>query len=115
MATGVVFVIVLVTKFLDGAYLIVIAIPVLFALMRAVNKHYATVPARSRWVSSTRRRLTQPCPGPGLEGRRALAARAGLRPHLRPHTLEAITASVGDESPRSCAGTGTERDRSPLR
>jgi hypothetical protein len=42
-ATGIVFVIVLVTKFLDGAYLIVIAIPVLFLLMRAVNRHYATV------------------------------------------------------------------------
>ena len=47
MTTGVVFVIVLVTKFLDGAYLIVIAIPVLYVLMRAINKHYATVSAET--------------------------------------------------------------------
>jgi amino acid transporter len=97
-ATGVVFVIVLVTKFLDGAYLIVIAIPVLFALMRGVNRHYATVareiavkdmapvgPSRNHVLV-----LVSKISGPSL---RALAyARS-----LRPHTLEAITVAVGDE------------------
>src|SRR5581483_61016 len=100
VATGVVFVIVLVTKFLDGAYLIVIAIPVLFALMRAVNQHYATVaheieiaPGEVRPAAPARNHvlvLVSKVSGPSL---RALAyARS-----LRPHTLEAITASVGDE------------------
>jgi amino acid transporter len=98
LATGVVFVIVLVTKFLDGAYLIVIAIPVLYALMRGVNRHYATVadeiavgevtpagPSRNHVLV-----LVSKVSGPSL---RALAyARS-----LRPHTLEAITAAVGDE------------------
>ncbi|MCA2212148.1 APC family permease [Jidongwangia harbinensis] len=38
--TGLVLVIVLVTKFTHGAYLVVIAVPALFVLMRAVRGHY---------------------------------------------------------------------------
>lgn len=41
--TAVVLVIVLVSKFSHGAYLVVIAIPVLYVLMRAVHGHYAAV------------------------------------------------------------------------
>jgi amino acid transporter len=97
-ATGIVFLIVLATKFLDGAWLIVIAIPVLYALMRAINHHYATVaaeiavdnvspagPARNHVLV-----LVSKASGPSL---RALAyARS-----LRPHTLQAITVAVGDD------------------
>jgi hypothetical protein len=98
VATGVVFVIVLVTKFVEGAYLVVIAIPVLFALMRGINRHYATVAQETavedvRPVSPSRNHvlvLVSKVSGPTL---RALAyARS-----LRPHTLEAITAAVDDE------------------
>ncbi|MGH3773388.1 MAG: APC family permease, partial [Pseudonocardiaceae bacterium] len=98
VATGVVFVIVLVTKFVEGAYLIVIAIPVLFALMRGINRHYATVAKEIavedvRPVSPSRNHVLVPVSkvsGPTL---RALAyARS-----LRPHTLEAITVTVDDE------------------
>ena len=99
-ATGIVFVIVLVTKFLDGAYLIVIAIPVLFALMRAINRHYATVAAETaiqdvRPVAPSRNHvlvLVSKVSGPTL---RALA----YARFLRPDTLTAITVTVdGDES-----------------
>jgi amino acid transporter len=98
VTTGVVFVIVLVTKFVEGAYLVVIAIPVLFALMRGINRHYATVAQETavenvRPVSPSRNHvlvLVSKVSGPTL---RALAyARS-----LRPHTLEAITAAVDDE------------------
>ncbi|MBW0008884.1 MAG: APC family permease, partial [Pseudonocardiales bacterium] len=98
VATGVVFVIVLVTKFLEGAYLVVIAIPVLFALMRGINRHYATVAQEIavedvRPVRPSRNHvlvLVSKVSGPTL---RALAyARS-----LRPHTLEAITVAVDDE------------------
>jgi hypothetical protein len=98
VATGVVFVIVLVTKFVEGAYLVVIAIPVLFVLMRGINRHYATVAQEIavedvRPVSPSRNHvlvLVSKVSGPTL---RALAyARS-----LRPHTLEAITVSVDDE------------------
>ncbi|MEO7195477.1 MAG: APC family permease [Pseudonocardiaceae bacterium] len=98
VATGVVFLIVLVTKFIEGAYLVVIAIPVLFALMRGVNRHYATV-AREiavedvRPVGPSRNHvlvLVSSVSGPTL---RALAyARS-----LRPHTLEAITVTVEED------------------
>ena len=43
--TGLVLVIVTVTKFTHGAYLVVIAIPVLFVAMRAVRRHYDRVSA----------------------------------------------------------------------
>lgn len=43
--TGLVLVVVLVTKFTHGAYLVCIAMPVLFALMTAVSRHYHRVEA----------------------------------------------------------------------
>ncbi|MBV8930852.1 MAG: APC family permease, partial [Mycobacteriaceae bacterium] len=41
--TGVVLVVVMVTKFTHGAYLVVIAIPLLCALMQGIHRHYASV------------------------------------------------------------------------
>jgi hypothetical protein len=41
--TGLVLVIVLVTKFTGGAYLVVVAVPLLVLLMRGISKHYARV------------------------------------------------------------------------
>ncbi|HEX6389336.1 MAG TPA: APC family permease, partial [Solirubrobacteraceae bacterium] len=40
LATGVVFVIVLVTKFAQGAWIVVLAAPLLFATMKAIARHY---------------------------------------------------------------------------
>jgi amino acid transporter len=40
VATGVVFVIVLLTKFAQGAWIVVVAAPILFAAMKAVAEHY---------------------------------------------------------------------------
>ncbi|MGE5830858.1 MAG: APC family permease [Micromonosporaceae bacterium] len=41
--TGVVLVVVLVTKFVHGAYLVVIAMPAIFVLMKAIERHYHRV------------------------------------------------------------------------
>jgi amino acid transporter len=41
--TSVVLVIIVLTKFTHGAYLVLIAMPVLFLLMRAINRHYSNV------------------------------------------------------------------------
>ncbi len=41
--SGIVLIIVIVTKFTKGAYLVLIAMPILYALMRAINKHYLRV------------------------------------------------------------------------
>lgn len=41
--TGLVLVVVLITKFTHGAYLVVIAMPILFVLMKAISRHYRRV------------------------------------------------------------------------
>jgi amino acid transporter len=48
VATAVVLVIVLITKFTHGAYLVVIAIPVLFFLMLRIHRHYQRVSRQLR-------------------------------------------------------------------
>jgi len=103
--TGVVLVIVLVTKFTSGAYLVVIAVPLLVLLMRGVSRHYARVrrqlapqgnptrlPSRVHAVV-----LASTLHEPTL---RAVAyARA-----TRPSTLTALTVQVDqDETDAFCA------------
>ena len=46
IATGVVFVIVLTTKFAQGAWIVVLAAPILFAAMKAVSRHYTGIDER---------------------------------------------------------------------
>ncbi|MBA9004553.1 APC family permease [Thermomonospora cellulosilytica] len=96
--TGAVLVIVLLTKFTHGAWIVCIAMPVLFALMKGIRRHYDTVarelaptgedvvlPARNHAVV-----LVSKIHKPTL---RALAyARA-----TRPSTLEAVTVAVDPE------------------
>src|SRR5439155_5107168 len=43
--TAVVLVVVLITKFTHGAYLVVIAMPAIFGLMKAIERHYRRVTA----------------------------------------------------------------------
>jgi hypothetical protein len=98
----VVLVIVIITKFTKGAYLVLIAMPILYALMRGINRHYTRVarelatedtglvlPARNHVVV-----LVSKVHKPTL---RALAyARA-----TRPDTLTALTVSVNDDDTRA--------------
>ncbi len=100
--TGLVLVIVVVTKFTKGAYLVIIAMPILYAVMRAINKHYTHVaaeltpegrglmlPARNHVVV-----LVSKVHKPTL---RALAyAKA-----TRPDTLTALTVNVDDVETRA--------------
>ena len=93
--TGVVLVIVTITKFTHGAYLVLIAMPVLYVLMRGIHRHYEAVaeelepedelvplPSRNHALV-----LVSKVHAPTL---RALAyARA-----TRPHDLTALTVSV---------------------
>jgi len=99
--TGLVLAIVTVTKFTHGAYLVLIAMPILYAIMRGINKHYTRVaqelstddtglmlPARNHVVV-----LVSKVHKPTL---RALAfAKA-----TRPDTLTALTANIDDEATR---------------
>ncbi|WP_375502797.1 APC family permease [uncultured Jatrophihabitans sp.] len=100
--TGLVLVIVVLTKFTKGAYLVIIAMPILYAVMRAINKHYTRIseelvsddiglvlPSRNHVVV-----LVSKVHKPTL---RALAfAKA-----TRPDTLTALTVNVDDEDTRA--------------
>src|SRR5690348_6534095 len=97
--SGVVLVIVIITKFTKGAYLVLIAMPILYAIMRAINKHYTRVaqelatedtglmlPSRNHVIV-----LVSKVHKPAL---RALAfAKA-----TRPDTLTALTVNVDDDA-----------------
>jgi amino acid transporter len=99
---GVVLVIVILTKFTKGAYLVLIAMPILYLIMRGINRHYTRVaqelatdevglvlPARNHVIV-----LVSKVHRPTL---RALAfAKA-----TRPDTLTALTVNVDDETTRA--------------
>jgi amino acid transporter len=113
--SGLVLVIVILTKFTKGAYLVLIAMPILYAIMRAINKHYTNVsteldpderglvlPARNHVVV-----LVSKVHRPTL---RALAyARA-----TRPDTLTALTVNVDDAETRGLLADW-ERHALPVR
>jgi amino acid transporter len=52
VTTGVVLVIVLLSKFTHGAWIVVLAMPILFAIMKAISKHYARVSEELRLAST---------------------------------------------------------------
>ena len=109
--TGLVLVIVTVTKFTRGAYIVLIAMPILYAIMRAINRHYARVaeelepddqavplPSRNHAIV-----LVSKVHNPTL---RALAyARA-----TRPHNLTALTVSVDPVESRALQAAWDARD-----
>ena len=109
--TGLVLVIVTVTKFTRGAYIVLIAMPVLYALMRAIHRHYQRVaeelapdeepvplPSRNHAIV-----LVSKVHAPTL---RALAyARA-----TRPHDLTALTVSVDPEESKALQEAWDRRD-----
>jgi hypothetical protein len=101
VVTGIVLTVVLVTKFLLGAYIVCIAMPILFLLMKGIRQHYDRVaeelaPTGEDVALPTRNHaivLVSKIHKPTL---RALAyARA-----TRPSTLEAITVAVDPEESR---------------
>jgi amino acid transporter len=96
--TALVLVIVLATKFTHGAYLVVIAVPVLFAMMRAIRRHYERVSAE-----------LEPEPGGVVMPARVHAVVLVSRLHrptlqalayaraTRPDTLTALTVGINAE------------------
>ncbi|HEU4948376.1 MAG TPA: APC family permease [Kribbella sp.] len=99
--TGVVLLVVLATKFLLGAYIAIIAMAVLFVLMKGIHRHYDTVGREMSVDANDRLMLPSRVHSIVLVSKlhkptlRALAfAKAA-----RPHTLEAVTVDVDrDES-----------------
>ncbi|HVV11784.1 APC family permease [Amycolatopsis sp.] len=99
--TAVVLIVVLATKFTHGAYLVVIAIPVLYVLMRAIHRHYTHVrdellPDDESELLPSRVHAIVLVSGLHKPSQRAIAfARAS-----RPDTLTAITVNVEDHDTR---------------
>ncbi|WP_107426264.1 APC family permease [Streptomyces gilvosporeus] len=94
--TGIVLVIVLITKFLHGAWIVTIAMPLLFFLMKAIHRHYQSVatelsvPDDARAEPPSRNHaivLVSTIHAPTL---RAI----GYAKSIRPDTIEAVTVSV---------------------
>ena len=109
--SGIVLVIVVITKFSKGAYLVLIAMPILYAVMRAINRHYTRVAAE---LASTEMNIMLPSRNhvivlvsrlhkPTL---RALAfARA-----TRPDTLTALTVNIDKDATRELMKDWERRD-----
>jgi amino acid transporter len=109
--TGLVLVIVTITKFTHGAYLVLIAMPVLYLIMRSIHSHYERVaeelepddevvplPSRNHAIV-----LVSKVHNPTL---RALAyARA-----TRPHDLTALTVAVDPDESRALQEQWERRD-----
>ncbi|MGY1715854.1 APC family permease [Geodermatophilus nigrescens] len=107
--TTIVLVIIVITKFTRGAYLVILVMPVLFLLMRAINRHYSHV-AQQLVPDSDARLLPSKVHAIVLVSKvhkptlRALAfARA-----TRPDVLTALTVNVDDADTR---GLQTDWDR----
>jgi amino acid transporter len=111
LTTGLVLVIVLVTKFTHGAWIVVIAMPVVYAIMNGVHRHYDSVhreltPSPGGIVLPSRIHgivLVSKLHTPTL---RALAfAKA-----TRPHTLTAVTVRTSPEETDRLMDEWAERD-----
>jgi amino acid transporter len=99
---GVVLVIVVITKFTKGAYLVLIAMPILYALMRAINKHYGRV---SRELATDDTGLLLPSRNHSIvlvnKVHKATLRALAFAKATRPDTLTALTVNVTDEDTRA--------------
>jgi amino acid transporter len=109
--TGLVLVIVTVTKFTSGAFIVLIAMPVIFLLMRGINRHYTRV-AEELEADDEPMTLPSRVHAVVLVSRlhqatlRAIAyARA-----TRPDTVTAVTVNVDDADTRALQAEWEARD-----
>ncbi|HTI19697.1 MAG TPA: DNA-binding protein, partial [Kutzneria sp.] len=104
VCTGAVLIVVLITKFLAGAWIAIAAMAAIFALMTAIRKHYDTVAAELRMAQSERDNAVMPSRNHAivlisklhLPTLRALSYAKATRPDI----LEAVTVNVDDADTR---------------
>jgi amino acid transporter len=95
-ATGIVLIVVTMTKFVHGAYIVVIAIPVIILMFKGINRHYRSVAKQLRAPSDRPRTLARTravvlVPQVDLSVMRALGYARALRP------VEVRALYIGDE------------------
>jgi amino acid transporter len=114
LATGTVLLVVLVTKFVAGAWIAIVAMTSLFVIMKLIHKHYATVARELQQHAVEEGDVVLPSRNHALvlvsklhlPTLRALAyARA-----TRPDVLEAITASVDEAETRELVSRWQDSD-----
>ena len=114
IATGAVLIVVLVTKFLAGAWIAILAMGSLFILMKAINRHYAAVSRELTAREEEQRDIVLPSRNHAvvlvsnmhLPTLRALSyARA-----MRPDVLEALTVNVDDVETRKLTAEWEESE-----
>jgi hypothetical protein len=120
VATGTVLFVVLITKFLAGAWIAIVAMTLLFVVMKLIRKHYDTVTRELERQTTDDHDVVLPSRNHAvvlvsklhLPTLRALAyARA-----TRPDALEAVTVSVDDAETRELARRWEDSDISvPLK
>lgn len=118
VCTGLVLVIVLVTKFTHGAYLVVIAMPILYAGMRGIHKHYDKVAAEIEADPDERVTLPSRVHAIVLVSRvhKATLRAVAYARATRPSSIEAVTVSVDEDSSRALVEDWNHRDMQiPLR
>jgi amino acid transporter len=120
ICTGTVLVIVVVTKFLAGAWIAILAMTALFVIMKMIHKHYDTVARELEEQAAEDRDMVLPSRNHAivlvsklhLPTMRALAYARATRPDM----LEAITVSVDDAETRELVHKWEDSDISvPLK
>ena len=105
-------VIVLLSKFTKGAYIAIIAMAVIFAMMKMIRRHYEAVARETALVEGEDRTLPQPGTGRGVGQQAAQTNAAGARFRQgRPaQHLEALTVSVDPEETERLVKVWEEAD-----
>jgi amino acid transporter len=123
LATGIVLVIVAMTKVLEGAWIIILLIPVLVAVFKATHRHYSTVASQlslDGWQGEGPRHSTVLVPIGGVHRAvlQAIAYARSLSGDVRALFVDmdaAATASVRDDWTRWGGGTALVVLESPYR
>lgn len=117
--TGLVFVIVMATKFLEGAWLAVLAAIVLFVMMRGIRKHYDSV-SEELAVEDPRADSVRPSRVHGIvlvsKLHKPTLRALGYAEAFRPDLLEAVTVAVEKEDTEELKAQWEQYDlRVPLK
>ncbi|MEL4504379.1 APC family permease [Luteococcus sp. H138] len=97
--TGVVLVVVLLSKFLHGAYLAIIAMIVVFTMMKAIRRHYTTVAKEVALAGASDRALPSRVRAVVFVGdvNKPMMRALSFAKATRPSHLDAVSVSVDDE------------------
>ncbi|EGD53962.1 amino acid transporter [Gordonia neofelifaecis NRRL B-59395] len=112
LMTGTVLVVVLLTKFTAGAWMAILAMVVLFGLMKLIHRHYSSIEEELESADLSDEVLPSRSHAVILISNLHLPARRALRyaRATRPDTIEAVTVNVDDRDTRILVSEWEESD-----